>query len=141
MITCRIKGFIQPFERKLALEELRAQAGCDVVPLDGDEETALTFFLTESSKAESLRESLAYWCSIGDDIDGLTAQIRCEATSLIARASIGNDSLVENLPSMIHSSLPNKRCLRYATHGMHEYRGKILPSTRACANKHCRSWK
>ena len=127
MITCRIKGFIQPFERKLALEELRAQAGCDVVPLDGDEETALTFFLTESSKAESLRESLAYWCSIGDDIDGLTAQIRCEATSLIARASIGNDSLVENLPSMIHSSLPNKRCLRYATHGMHEYRGKFFP--------------
>ena len=126
-LTCRIKGYIQPFERRLALQELRAQADCEVVPVDGDIETALTFSLTKSSKAQSLRERLAYWRSVGDDTDGLTAQIRSEATSLIARNGIANDRLVEDLPSLICSSLPNKRCLRYATHGLHEYRGKFFP--------------
>ena len=39
-LTCRIKEYIQPFERRLALEELRALAGDPVVPVDGDDATA-----------------------------------------------------------------------------------------------------
>ena len=126
-LTCRMKEYIQPFERRLALQELRALTGGPVIPVDGDDETALTFSVRKSSNVKALREALAYWSSVGDDTDGLTVQLRGEATSLISRNGAKTDRLPETVRSQVPASLPKKRCLRYATHGLHEYRGKFFP--------------
>lgn len=126
-LGCRIKDYIQPFERHLALQELRALTESNVVPLDGDDATALTFGVQASANAAHLRDSLAYWRSVGDDTAGLTVQVRREATFLIARNGVATQSLPEAVGPLVASSLPRTRCLRYATHGLHEYRGKFFP--------------
>ena len=126
-LTCKIKQYIQPFERQLALQELRALANGPVVPVDGDEDTALDFLIEQSTNAEVLRDTLAYWHSVGGNVEGLTKQLRHEATSLFARNGLNVDKLSETNRSEVCSHLPNRRCLRYATHGLHEYRGKFFP--------------
>lgn len=126
-LTCRMKEYIQPFERQLALQELRALAGGTVTPVDGDDATASTFSVPGGSDAIALREALVYWHSIGDGTDGLTTQLRGEATLGIARNRSMDDTLPETMHALVPSKLPNRRCLRYATHGLHEYRGKFFP--------------
>ena len=126
-LTCRMKEYIQPFERRLALQELRALAGGPVVPVDGDDATASTFTVAHVKDVRALRGSLAYWRSVGDDPEGLTTQLRGEATLAIARNRTAVDELPEAIRALVPSKLPNKRCLRYATHGLHEYRGKFFP--------------
>ena len=126
-LTCRMKEFIRPFERRLALQELRALTGGRIVPLDGDDATALTFAITEPCNADTLRATLAYWYSVGDTTDGLTNQLRSEATSLVARNAMPDEQFMDTVRSLVPFSLPNRRCLRYATHGLHEYRGKFFP--------------
>ena len=86
VLTCQIKEYIQPFERSLALQELHVLANGPIVPVDGDEATASIFSISRTSDVDSLRTSLAYWQSVGDDTDGLTTQVRGEATAKIARA-------------------------------------------------------
>lgn len=127
IITCRIKDYIQPFERHLALGELRALTASRVTPVDGDEGTALTFAVPKSANIKLLRRELAYWESVGSEPDGLTVQLRSEATSIIARNGVALDDLARLVRGLVPSKLPNKRCLRYATHGLHEYRGKFFP--------------
>ena len=126
-LTCRMKEYIQPFERRLALQELRALSGGHVIPVDGNDTTASTFSIAQESDADALRAALAYWRSVGDDEDGLTAQLLGEATLRIAR----NGQVAGELPETVHAlaplMVPTKRCLRYATHGLHEYRGKFFP--------------
>lgn len=126
-LACRMKNFIQPFERHLALDELRALSSADIVPVDGDESTALTFVVPGSSDADWLRRELSYWHSVGDGTEQFTVQLRREATSIIARNGVALGELSANVSRLIPSKLPNKRCLRYATHGLHEYRGKFFP--------------
>lgn len=126
-ITCRIKDFIQPFERHLALEELRALTAHDIAPIDGDEGTASIFAVSDTADPNALRRELAYWKSVGNEPNGLTAQLRSEATSIIARNGISLDDLEGKVRGLVPSKLPNRRCLRYATHGLHEYRGKFFP--------------
>ena len=126
-LTCRIKQHIQPFERTLALKELRALADSTAVPIDGDEMTALTFGIATSCDAERLRDALAYWQFVGDQDAGLTSQIRREATSIVARSGGSPGQLAETVQSWVPFRLPKKRCLRYGTHGLHEYRGKFFP--------------
>lgn len=126
-LTCRIKEYIQPFERYLALEELRALTSGKVIPVDGDEETASIFAVEGKSDADTLRGSLAYWRSVGTNADGLTVQLRGEATSIIARNGVAMGDLATSVRALVPSRLPNQRCLRYATHGLHEYRGKFFP--------------
>ena len=122
-----MKEYIQPFERQLALQELRALTNAPVVPVDGDDTTASTFLIAPASNTHALRGVLAYWQSVGDDPEGLTTQLRCEATWRIARNGTEVNKLPEKVRALVPSSLPNKRCLRYATHGLHEYRGKFFP--------------
>ncbi len=126
-LICRMKNYIQPFERRLALQEIRALACGPVIPLDGDDETALTFLASRESDADKLRGALAYWHSIGSDASGLTAQLRREATFGAARNGVAGSTLPETMRTLIPSKLPKRRCLRYATHGLHEYRGKFFP--------------
>lgn len=127
ILTCKIKEYIQPFERRLALLELRALTRAPIIPIDGDEETALTFSIDTSSDVETLRKELTYWRSVGGESDGLTVQLRSEATSLITRNWVNTYALEKSVRSTVPPHLPNKRCLRYATHGLHEYRGKFFP--------------
>ena len=134
-LTCRMKEYIRPFERRLALQELRALAGGPVVPVDGNDVTASIFSVARVNDAGALRRALAYWHSVGDDTDGLTVQLRGEATLAIARNGTAIDDLPKTIRGLVSSKLPNKRCLRYATHGLHEYRGKFFPQlVRALTN-------
>ena len=126
-LTCRIKEHIQPFERKLALQELQALAKGPLYPLDGDEAQALNFAVANTSDTTNLRNELAFWHSVGDSVEGLTAQLRSEATAGIARNGITLNELPRKVHTLVPSTLPQKRCLRYATHGLHEYRGKFFP--------------
>lgn len=126
-LTCKMKEHIQPFERELALQELRALAYGPVTPIDGDNTTASIFSVACENDAGALRGSLAYWHSIGDDTDGLTTQLRGEATLKIARNGATIGAPRETMRALVPSKLPNKRCLRYGTHGLHEYRGKFFP--------------
>ncbi len=125
-LTFRIKEYIQPFERQLALEELCALTNSSVVPINGDETTASTFVVKCSHSAGALRNALTYWHSVGEP-EGLTLQVRREATSLITNVDVLNPNFVGNGDSTLPSRLPRRRCLRYATHGLHEYRGKFFP--------------
>ena len=126
-LTCRMKEYIQPFERRLALQELHALTDASVVPIDGNDVTALTFSVAKTRDANTLRGALAYWRSIGGNKDELTVQLRSEATSLIARNGVPVEELLKTVCALVPSKLPNRRCLRYATHGLHEYRGKFFP--------------
>ncbi len=126
-VTCRIKDYIQPFERYLAIEELQGLTMGKAVPIDGSWEKASLFRVTGSVDVEVLRGDLAYWEAVGIGTPRITAQLRGEATSIIARNGISLDDLPRIVPEILDNKRPNKRCLRYATHGVHEYRGKFFP--------------
>ena len=126
-VVCRIKSYIQPFERALALQELEALIEGPIVPLNGNLKTATTFTIDETNNVSKLQASLAYWHSVGDEQQGLTTQIQREATYQIARLSSPNLVNSNDIDSLIPRSVPNNRRLRYATHGIHEYRGKFFP--------------
>ena len=134
-LTCRIKEYIQPFERQLALQEMRALASGAVRPVDGDETTALVFEVAGAPNASALRDALTYWHTVGPAGDGLTAQVRGEATSVAARNGMSVHDLLGSRLRSESLQPPRKRCLRYATHGLHEYRGKFFPQlVRALTN-------
>ena len=134
-MVCRIKDGIQPFERRLALEELRALSDSPIRPCDGDETTASTFLLGGIAQPATLRKALAYWRSIGAEPDGLTAQVRAEATLAAAQNGESLAELCRPERPRETPTVARKRCLRYATHGLHEYRGKFFPQlVRALVN-------
>lgn len=125
-LTCQMKPFIQPFERELALAEMRALTGGPVEPLDGDEDSASVFSVSMVDEAETLRGALAYWCSVGEGPNSVTAQLRSEATLASGRGRGGKQSQLD-VVNLSAPKLPKRRCLRYGTHGLHEYRGKFFP--------------
>jgi len=126
-VTCKIKEYIQPFERELALAELRALSGDDPVPVDGSAQAALSFRVNSKVSAENLRTHLAYWEAVSTQTTGITQQLRGEATSLIARNGLALNDMPDLVPRLVDEKTLNRRCLRYATHGLHEYRGKFFP--------------
>lgn len=126
-VTCKIKEYIQPFERELALAELRALSGSEPTPINGGSGTASSFSVTSKIPAEGLRSQLAYWEAVSTSITATTDQLRGEATSLVARNGLALTDMPDQILEAVDAKLPNKRCLRYATHGLHEYRGKFFP--------------
>ena len=126
-LTCKIKGYIQPFERQLALQELEALTKGRVVPINGDADSASIFSISPASDIEILRTTLAYWHSVGNGAETLTTQVRSEATAKIARAKAETTYEAETIGELVPKNLPTHRSLRYATHGIHEYRGKFFP--------------
>ena len=126
-LVCQMKEHIQPFERKLALQELHALTCGPIIPINGDDKTASMFSIAPTSNIVGLRQTLAYWHSVGNDSEGLTAQLRGEATQRIARANKQNGTSPQDISDLVPSHLPNRRSLRYATHGLHEYKGKFFP--------------
>lgn len=126
-VRCRIKDYIQPFERSLALQELLAVAATKPIPVD-DAETSTEFIVSTSSSLATLAGRLAYWEVISSKAKAVTtAQSLRESTVNVVRNGIDLAALKELLPFKKDVPLPNRRCLRYGTHGIHEYRGKFFP--------------
>jgi DNA modification methylase len=121
---CKIKDYIQPFERKLAIQELNAICGTDLV-----EDVNQSHFEVETTiKMKKLVDRLAYWETVSSKATSkTTVQSQREASINVVRNGIDLDILRESLPFLDQIPLPNRRCLRYGTHGIHEYRGKFFP--------------
>ena len=125
-LICRMKCYIQPFERELAIRELTALSGCTPLPVENPSASACNYLVRTEQSIDHLASRLTYWESIRDfesnpDQEVLTEQTLVEAASLSDRRrivrSIDTSAVV----------LPNRRRLRYGSHGIHEYRGKFFP--------------
>lgn len=125
-VRCRMKPYIQPFERTLAMDELRALADVGAVATLIDDSPTCVEIKT-GAPVETLAASLAYWESVDDGAPRYTQQALREATASVARNGRAIEGLKRTLPFRDEVPLVNRRCLRYATHGLHEYRGKFFP--------------
>ena len=107
-IKLEMKPYIQPFERELALRELRS--------LLSDSERCVEdqgYWLVYSGRGEQyFRERLTYWQRVGEALLTPTLQNTLESTQ----------NGLQQLNGLHHS-----RRLRYGPHGIHEYRGKFFP--------------
>jgi site-specific DNA-methyltransferase (cytosine-N4-specific) len=131
LIRCKIKEYIQPFERYLALKELSILSGENVED-SGQKE----FFVRTKERVATFVKKLSYWETIESKNSILvTLQSKRESTVNVVRNGIDLDSLRQILPFEKEVPLPNRRCLRYGPHGIHEYRGKFFPQlVRSLAN-------
>ena len=128
VLKCRIKPYIQPFERKLALNELRIIAGSEPKPLlSSSIEETLEFEVVSGVPADVLVDRLAYWEYIYGDQSQPTTQVLREATVNVVRNGILPEQIAQLVLFDHDIPIPNRRCLRYGTHGIHEYRGKFFP--------------
>ena len=120
-----MKPYIQPFERTLALAELSALAQTTPVPFDKGTEQPLLFSVPPAVKATELVRHLAYWEVVEAGQPCFTTQVLRERTVNVVR----NGVPTKEIPQLLRDAivLPNRRCLRYGTHGIHEYRGKFFP--------------
>ena len=127
-LRLRIKSYIQPFERILALRELHALSADLPRPLGQQEDAVTEFEVTSSRSAAELANRLAYWETVDDAASSTTTiQSLRESTTNLVRNGVAIDTLRRQLPFSNEVPLPNRRCLRYGTHGVHEYRGKFFP--------------
>jgi site-specific DNA-methyltransferase (cytosine-N4-specific) len=134
-LTCRIKPYLQPFEKTLATLELfslariRSELKLDrVLKSNG-------FRIDVQVPVHVLTRRLTYWESISDGRDNLTTQVLREATVNIVKNGISPEGIAKYFPLDHNVPLPGRRCLRYGPHGIHEYRGKFFPQlARSLAN-------
>lgn len=126
-VCCRIKPYIQPFERKLALAELASLAGTQPRALSNHGPEPLDFEVTTKAATKDLADRLSYWESITDGQKLYTAQVLREGTVNLARNGMRTVT-ISQLSLFAHENpLPRRRVLRYGPHGIHEYRGKFFP--------------
>lgn len=124
-IVCRMKAYIQPFERHLAVAELSALSGASVSPEDRLE---TNLEVASRISAQALATRLSFYESVCTGRQQIaTSQVLREATLYVARNGIPIPEIKRQLPVREGATLPNRRCLRYGTHGIHEYRGKFFP--------------
>lgn len=110
-VGLEMKPYLQPFERELAIRELRALLKpCDEIR----EEHGYWLAKTDVSD-ELLRNKLTYWQRVGRDSFEPTLQKTLEFTQ--------NGEAATNKRSELHRA----RRLRYGPHDLHEYRGKFFP--------------
>jgi site-specific DNA-methyltransferase (cytosine-N4-specific) len=129
-LNLRIKPYIQPFERKLALLEVERLANSLPEPIDHTEIDKATVYQVRSVlPAEDLADRIAYWEAITlEDQVITTQQVQRESTVSLARNGKSLSDIVGVTPKRDDLlSAPNRRCLRYGSHGLHEYRGKFFP--------------
>jgi adenine-specific DNA methylase len=121
-VRARIKPYIQPFERTLALKELEQ--------LSSGRPSALEegwYAVRTAAEPRLLAERLSYWETVFHKRDLHTAQALVEATTNVVRNGISLDQIRSALPFKDAPAFVNRRALRYGTHGIHEYRGKFFP--------------
>ena len=127
-LTLNLKKYIQPFERILAYRELSALAGVALNELELLNEGGNTHSVQSFASQEVLVDRLTYWESVQEaGLTTVTKQSLRESTVNLVRNGIALDVLRAKLPFGESVPLPNRRCLRYGTHGIHEYRGKFFP--------------
>ncbi len=110
-VTLEIKPYLQPFERGLAIRELRALLN----PGDDIREKHGYWLASTDISDEILRSTLTYWQRLGRISLEPTLQTALEFTQNGAAAVDGQ------------SELHRARRLRYGPHDLHEYRGKFFP--------------
>lgn len=110
-VALEIKPYLQPFERELAMRELRALLN------PGDKIRAEHgYWLARTDVSdELLRARLTYWQRVGREELEPTLQKALEFTQ--SGAAAANE----------RSELHRARRLRYGPHDLHEYRGKFFP--------------
>jgi site-specific DNA-methyltransferase (cytosine-N4-specific) len=123
-IVCGLKPYIQPFEKDLAIAELSSLTGTTSTSVSGQGAISID---TRTS-AEDLAARLSFYETVRQGEQTLpTRQVLREATLYVARNGIPIPDIKKQLPITTDGPLPNRRCLRYGTHGIHEYRGKFFP--------------
>ncbi len=110
-VILEIKPYLQPFERNLAIRELRALLN----PGDEIREECGYWFACTDISDEMLRARLTYWQRVGRNSLEPTLQKVLEFTQ--------NGAAAANERSGLHRA----RRLRYGPHDLHEYRGKFFP--------------
>jgi site-specific DNA-methyltransferase (cytosine-N4-specific) len=129
-LVCQIKAYIQPFEQVLAIKELEALSGATVHTSGNGPET-VTYRVETEHAPEFLADRLTYWEKIYTNnplSNGFfTRQVKREATANLARNGISLERLQDYFSSNEDIAVPNRRNLRYGSHGIHEYRGKFFP--------------
>lgn len=127
---CKLKSYIQPFERKLAMQELNALAGSEP-RLEEQSLQQLEYLVKTTQPSKELIDRLTFWEFVtptgNEKSPAYTLQVRREATTNIVRNGISFDDIKSALPFSTNIPLQNRRNLRYGTHGIHEYRGKFFP--------------
>src|SRR6185295_2119565 len=87
-LVCRMKPYIQPFERALALAELSALADAKPVAVDKEAEQPMLFSVPPAVKADALARHLAYWEVIEAEKPLLTTQALRERTVNVVRNGV-----------------------------------------------------
>jgi len=110
-LKLELKPYLQPFERELAMRELRAllDDGSEIREDHG-------YHVVRTGKPEEFfRQRLTYWQRVGRAFLEPTVQAALEFTQsgLLSTSEKGE--------------LHNARRLRYGPHDLHEYRGKFFP--------------
>lgn len=126
-VCCRIKPYIQPFERKLALAELASLAGTQPKAVSTSSPEPLDFEVSTKVTTKDLANRLSYWESLTDGEKRYTAQVLRESTANLARNGMKAAPDSQLILFTKEIPLPNRRVLRYGPHGIHEYRGKFFP--------------
>lgn len=131
VLACRLKSYIQPFERVLAVKELEALAGNAPIARSDQDNESLDYTIVSSKPYSYLANRLTYWEFIAPETEIapilLTRQVHREATTNLVRNGISSEELQSLLPFQGEVPLENRRNLRYGPHGIHEYRGKFFP--------------
>jgi site-specific DNA-methyltransferase (cytosine-N4-specific) len=122
-----MKPYIQPFEKRLAFEELSVLSRTKVRTINLDKGKGHCLEIESKLSATKLAERLAYWECVNGRKRVLTNQVLREATVNVVRNGIQPEQIASLVPFADDAPLPNKRCLRYGPHGIHEYRGKFFP--------------
>lgn len=126
--TLKLKQYIQPFEVELALRELSSLTGIPREEMEARAGDAGFYRIHCTASAEDLAKRLTYWENVADGASAWTTiQSLRESTVNVVRNGIALTTLRTLLPFASDVPLPNRRCLRYGTHGIHEYRGKFFP--------------
>lgn len=125
----RLKPYIQPFERRLALEEMETLTGGRPVSVDGSGADGVLFAIQEGVDPRMLLERVAYWEASVSPVPSWSRQVLREATVNVVRNGVSLEEVRSQLPFEDSEAVPtpNRRALRYGTHGIHEYRGKFFP--------------
>lgn len=129
IIECRLKRYLQPFERELAVRELAALSASEPEQLEPH-----VYQVKSKVPISTLTSHATYWESFHNGVSLLSTQVRYEMSAEKAR-QISLKTLDKSSDPNEGIGLPSRRVLRYGPHDAHEYRGKFFPQlVRAAIN-------
>ena len=122
----KLKPYIQPFEKVLAIKELEGLIGSPIKQSFSDGWLTVP---EVAESAEDIKSRLAYWERVrtDDGSEDYTLQVLREATASVVRNGVSLAEIRSCLPFRQKVPVANRRVLRYGSHGIHEYRGKFFP--------------